>query len=36
MNFKAKGMRYFKTQVKFPDICPAVGQTERILTSTVG
>ena len=38
LNFRAKGSTYFrplKTKWKFPYICPAVGQTEGILTSSV-
>ena len=36
--FRAKGIKYFgplKTKWKFPYICPAVGETEGILTSSV-
>ena len=36
--FRGKGIKYFgplKTKWKFPYICPAVGQTEGILTSSV-
>ena len=36
--FRAKGIKYFghlKTKWNFPYICPAVGQTEGILTSSV-
>ena len=38
LNFRAKGIKYFgplKTKWKFPYICPAVGETEGILTSSV-
>ena len=38
LNFRAKGIEYFgplKTKWKFPYICPSVGQTEGILTSSV-
>ena len=38
LNFRARGIKYFgplKTKWKFPYICPAVGQTEGILTSSV-
>ena len=38
LNFRATGMEYFgllKTKRKFPCICPAVGQMEGILTSSV-
>ena len=38
LNFRAKGIKYFaplKRKEKFPYICPAVRQTEGILTSSV-
>ena len=38
LNSRAKGIEYFgplKTKWKFPYICPSVGQTEEILTSSV-
>jgi len=38
LNFGAKGIKYFgplKMKRKFPYICPTVGQTEGIFTSTV-
>ena len=38
LNFRAKGIKYFgslKTKWKFYYICPVIGQTEGILTSSV-